>query len=84
MSTRKLVYFTNDEQPAALIRLCAALGWAGQRGPGLSPFMQELGDIAASAPQELVAALEIARECALGGDWHELIESEKIRPQWSE
>ena len=82
MSTRKLVYFTNDEQPAALIRLCAALGWAGQRGPGLSPFMQELAQIAAGAPHELVAALKIAQGCAMGEEWGELLEV--IRPEWPE
>jgi translation initiation factor IF-2 len=82
MNTPQRKIRLTDDQVAALEALGAALGSVGQRGATLNPIIAEVADIAIGAMAETVAALRIARQCAAGGDWDELVEV--ISPEWPE
>ena len=77
--TRRLVAIS-DEAHAALVQLFNELGWTGQRGEAFSPGIEQLGQVAIGAMPELIAALTIAHQCSIGGDWDELTEA--ICPEW--
>ena len=71
---RRSIRLTND-QVEALELLGQALGSKGQRGTWLNATIAEIADIAIGGYPETVAALRIARQCASGGDWDEMIEA---------
>ena len=69
-----------DEQVAALEMLGEALGIVGQRGATFNPVIAAIADIANGAMTETVAALRIARQCAAGNEWDEMVEA--IHPEY--
>jgi hypothetical protein len=80
MTTPRRNIRLTDSQVEALSLLAKGLGSVGERGATLNPVIADIADIATGALAETIAALRIARACAAGSDWHELIET--VEPEW--
>lgn len=64
-----------------LKELAASLDITNQRGQhSVGALCGWLANVADNAWPETIAALKVAGECSVGGDWDEMIEA--IRPQW--